>query len=746
MIDPLELLARDDKWQLGCGDAIIFAPPFPLWLDAPGFWDEATVFQYAFGPLFTVSVLEDDGTELPLRPTSRRWTPAELTVEYALGDGGGATEVLSVQPGGIFASEWSVRQPRTRRRLHLVAWTAQPGPDVDASSVVWKGALAFARTVRDRRDVPMRVSAELACRGEATSWAASLSERTASQPHWRLAPFRERWRGAALPRDVRMEGLDQEGLLFAALHHAIPAAGEEGHASATFAMRLTPELPPAPSTAPSSRISGRSVAAGAASLGVASRRRWKELFARAPAFRCSDPYLERYYWYRWYGLTLQAVEPGLGNYAHPSVCEGPDFFHQPIAYSAPCHARELRWLDDPSLARGVLRTFFAHQKPDGSFHGRIYANHLAGTDFYHADWGGAVLALDDIAPDDTFAGEAYRALSRYAEWLLGTRDADRTGMVDVVDQYETGQEYMSRYQAVDPSADRYGWENRIRLKGVDVTVYAYSLLRCLERLAPRAAGSPGAAARWRALAERASDALRTRMWDAEEGMFSDVDPRTGRRTGVKAAVCFYPYMTDVVSAEHLDGLEQNLFDPARFWTPFPVPSSSADDPLFSAHGEWKGKRHACPWNGRVWPMTNSHLVEALAAVARRPGPHLREAAAGLLRRFVHMMFDQGDVRRPTSFEHYNPLTGHGSAYRGVDDYQHSWVNDLILQYVVGVRPRGGGVTVDPLPFGLELAQATGVRVRGATLDVTVAGDRVRVAVDDAPAREAPLGTAIEVEL
>ena len=46
------------------------------------------------------------------------------------------------------------------------------------------------------------------------------------------------------------------------------------------------------------------------------------------------------------------------------------------------------------------------------------------------------------------------------------------GMFDVVDQYETGQEYMSRYQAVDPGADAYGWENRIRLKGIDVTVYA----------------------------------------------------------------------------------------------------------------------------------------------------------------------------------------------------------------------------------------------------------------------------------
>ena len=61
MTDPIELLARDDKWFLGSGDGIIFAPPFPAWLDAPGFWDEGTVYQYQVGPLFTVTWLDADG-------------------------------------------------------------------------------------------------------------------------------------------------------------------------------------------------------------------------------------------------------------------------------------------------------------------------------------------------------------------------------------------------------------------------------------------------------------------------------------------------------------------------------------------------------------------------------------------------------------------------------------------------------------------------------------------------------------
>lgn len=734
MTDPIELLARDDKWYLGCGDGVIFAPPFPVWLDMPGFWDEATIHQYAFAPLFTVTAVDEDGREIGMRCQSRRWTPAELTAEYRLANGITATEVRSVHPGGIFVSEWRFRALRPAV-VHLVAWTAQDAPAVEPASVGWNGAISFVRTVRDQRDVPLALRAELACLDGATSWMAMLGEGSAPQPHWRLTPFVERWQGEELPRDVRFEGIDRDGLYYAAVHRAVRIDGEG--ASATFAMRLAAADPDLPVAA-----QPHTIASPAGTLGGASRRRWQELFARAPGFRCSDPYLETYYWYRWYGLWLNAVATGTGNHRFPAICEGTGPFHQPISVSAPGHVRELRWSRDASVARGILRTFLEHQRDDGSLHGRVYANHLVGTGFYHANWGDALLALDAVAPDDELVRAIFPRLARYAEWLCRERDAGGTGLIDIVDQSETGQGFMPRYQAAGDAADRHGSEHQPRLKGLDATVYAYALFRALERLAPRA-GCPDDAASWRARAEHTRRAVRERMWDPAVGMFFDVDPRTGDRTGVKAAVCFYPYLTDIATADHLAGLERHLLDPREFWTPFPVPSSSADDPGFSAAAQWKGKRHAGPWNGRVWPTTNSHIVEALAHAAVAYAPHLRAATVQLVQRFVRMMFQDGDLRRPNSHEHYNPFSGHASVYRGIDDYQHSWVNDLIFQYVLGIRPHSSGITVDPFPFGLELAEATGVRVRGSTLGVRVEGERVTVSVDGV-AREGRLGVAMEV--
>ena len=109
-----------------------------------------------------------------------------------------------------------------------------------------------------------------------------------------------------------------------------------------------------------------------------------------------------------------------------------------------------------------------------------------------------------------------------------------------------------------------------------------------------------------------------------------------------------------------------------------------------------------------------------------------------------MMFHDGDLRRPNCFEHYNPLTGQASTYRGIDDYQHSWVNDLLLQYVAGVRAHASGITVDPFPFGLEYAELTNLRVRGVPLTVRIDGARFTV-MAGRTRHDGALGTPIEVE-
>jgi glycogen debranching enzyme len=328
-----------------------------------------------------------------------------------------------------------------------------------------------------------------------------------------------------------------------------------------------------------------------------------------------------------------------------------------------------------------------------------------------ADWGSGLSALGAVWPDEAFVLEVYPKAVAVAEWLSAERDREESGLFDMARD--------------DPSLELRSADARTgRIKGTEAAVYAYLLYRWLERSAPDADGP-----RWTRLAERTRTAVREKMWNGSAGMFSDVDAKTHAHMGVKHARCFLPYRTDIVDAEHLAGLEKHLLDPAEFFSAFPVPSLSADDPRFSAEGEWKSRRAGDPWNGRSHPEVNAEVVDALAHVARTHAPHLRAQAATLLRRFVRMMFHDGELHRVNSHEHYNPLTGHASVYRGADDVQHAWLNDLIIRHVIGIDAGDQGLTIDPLPFGLEHAEITGVRVRGRVVDVLIEGQVITVTID-----------------
>jgi hypothetical protein len=488
MVDPLSLLERTDKYYLGSGTGLLFAPRFPCWLEWPGFWDEVDVYNYQLAPLFTVAFLElasgKAGPSLPLRQRERLWSPAELVCQYDLGRNIRAREHRSVVPGGWYLSEWLLENPGEEDlELAAVAWSAQETAELDLSSVqAGAGTVSWQRRLIDRCGEHLEVEVSLEAPDEPIAGSALLSERSALQPRWEFSPFPERWhRGFGDP--IQPSGISSSGLLYAAAASRLvvraggmgrvtlqarvaPLGLDDSAATGVLAEHVYENAPP-----PERRKFSRPTLAD--DPGEASRRAWRHAFDEVPGLACSDPLIERYWYYRWYGLRLCGHEGGVGNYRYPGCCEGTGYFHAPITYSAQCHARELRWLRDPDRARGVILNFLTHQKESGQLHGRICVNYLERTDFYFADWGEAVLAVEAVHPDLEFLQAVYKPLVQYAEWLDRERDADETGLVDVVNHSETGQEFMSRYMAVSSEADREDWGNLIRLKGIDATVYAY---------------------------------------------------------------------------------------------------------------------------------------------------------------------------------------------------------------------------------------------------------------------------------
>ncbi|MGH7152107.1 MAG: MGH1-like glycoside hydrolase domain-containing protein, partial [Planctomycetota bacterium] len=319
---------------------------------------------------------------------------------------------------------------------------------------------------------------------------AGLSQGSPDAPIFEGSPFegalaRGRLSGEVLLHDWENDGQWNSGFscqvhVGLARRARIPARGR-----ATFAFgarlrllrapRLERRRPPAPVA--------RVLARGAIE---ASTRSWTSFLEGVPSFECDDPFLERFWWHRWAGLRLHAVDAGAGFLRRPCVFEGAEAFRAAIPYSVQAQVRECAWMRDPALAEGSLLGILESMNRRGEIPGHV---RLLDTSFdrpaakgypfpyrttFLADLGGCALLLFSVHRRSTFVREVYPLLERHAEHWRRDRDREGSGLFDVRNQGETGQEYSTRYLAVDRRADRRG---PIRLKGIDAAVYAHGLHR-----------------------------------------------------------------------------------------------------------------------------------------------------------------------------------------------------------------------------------------------------------------------------
>ncbi len=813
----LGFLSRNDKWFLGGGKMVISAPEFPAWLDKPGFWDHACFLDYRVGPLFTLAIVDEKKREIEPNFVERFWQPDHCSQLYRIKSRDLLiTERRALLPWDVLVSTFEFANSlQQEQSFDLVLWTAQDTEGSVRGSSLSEienvrvrqddGAILWQRLVRDPQISPtaadpeagtmMRYSVALGASRRAESFSVKVSDRQPNYPRFKYSPFYEKLAefGHLGNQQPAVWSRNPNGLVYLGLHYKItvPARGRvsftayasigKGEESALAGLNMARKSDSfsKPETESGSSPSPDPSNLGAAPVNLAqakhaepvaarapekerrptwpAKRHWSDYFESLPDFTCSDPYLQKYYWYRYYGLKLNTIvanDERLG-LTHPCVFEGINlgWFRQHITYSAQCHMLEARWLHDPALAQGSLLNFVLNQQENGAFPGvikNIYKGNRELTSnvaFYHANWGMAVRELHRVHPDRAFLEKISTALSRYAEYFDRERDKEGSGLYDVINHWETGQEFMSRYQAVDSSSDEGG---DLRLKGLDATVYLYQLQDTLAWMADEL-GNPYDATRWNEAAQKTRRAVLSMMWDGEQEFFYDVNPVTMKRINAKAAVGFYPFMAGIAGREQLGTFYKHMFNEKEFWSPFPVPSTSMDDETFSADGEWKDKRLVCPWNGRTWLMTNSHAAEALCRAAVEIDPNLQPKAVELLNKYIRMLFLDGDIERPSSYEYYNPFTGQAPFFRGTEDYMHSWIADLIIKYVVGVQPQDKGkIMLRPLPFNLDYFTLDRLKIAGHWLKISWRKD-VNTPVNplrregrgDVPA--APVGLAVWVD-
>jgi len=501
-----------------------------------------------------------------------------------------------------------------------------------------------------------------------------------------------------------------------------------------------------------------------------STRYWKRIFGREiPTLSCSDPFLEKLYYFRWWSLLTKLNIGGYGHWKKPLAREGTVGFNSLISYSGAPSTIDLRWMRSPEWAFGNVESFFENLH-DGRLANHIYPDHLDG------DKGNNALGVKGVAidfpyenflvkafvdtqalhPDKGMLRRLWPALKSAVAIYDQELDVDHDGLYETYPWSNiTGQEWGARFLYFHPfdrllfygrdwrpkndeEASRVGEmiersvvlrpgmkvgrtmaeilpqveaDRRYRQETLDASSYAYVEMKSMGGIA-EILGEKEEKARWMGGAERTRVEVLAKLWDRTTGFFYDRDGVSKEWSLVKSPTGFYPFWAGIGTKEEL-AIFKHLFNPEEFWTPYPLPTISMDYPKL---GELR-KLGWTYWNWNNWPMTTCHVVDATARAAKELDATMRGGAAEFFRKYTKVHFLGGDLRRPCVSEYFDPITG--AANIPTLDYAHSYYIDLVMRHVVGVEVDALSdlVRIDPIDMGLASFEAGNIWVRGREISV-----------------------------
>lgn len=186
--------------------------------------------------------------------------------------------------------------------------------------------------------------------------------------------------------------------------------------------------------------------------------------------------------------------------------------------------------------------------------------------------------------DREFLATAYRACSRWDDWLVRYRNTRGLGLCEAFCEYDTGHDNSPRFKGVPKRCPNDDARICPKVDGLpycapDLSATVYGGRMALARMA-RELDQAGEEARWLEAATRIQTAIMDRLYDPRDACFYDLDSN-GRFVRIRGDVLTRVVGEHVVSPELFEAIyRKHIRNPASFWAPYPLPSIAMDDPAF----------------------------------------------------------------------------------------------------------------------------------------------------------------------
>lgn len=212
------------------------------------------------------------------------------------------------------------------------------------------------------------------------------------------------------------------------------------------------------------------------------------------------------------------------------------------------------------------------------------------------------------------------------------------------------------------------------IEGVDLQCYIYREYRAMAALA-RKLNNADDEKMYDAKADALAKLIREKMWSEADGMFLNIDSRTGRMIRIKTWTNFVPLWAGIATkAEAQRTIREHVLNAKEFWSPNGIRTLATSEPLYDSHRGY--------WRGPVWIVSNYLVMRGLENYGyKKEAVALAEETVNLLMR---------DLRATGGMnENYNPETGAPTAA----GHFVSW--DLLGEHMLEEAKSGADPTALP---------------------------------------------------
>lgn len=294
------------------------------------------------------------------------------------------------------------------------------------------------------------------------------------------------------------------------------------------------------------------------------------------------------------------------------------------------------------IARNNIEIFMDHQRDDGRLPGVIYNRDGVVTPNY-VQFQGLYFAMPAfemyylLDKDSAYLKRVYQSLERFDNYLWKTRDSDNNGCLETWCIYDNGEDHSVRFNGFPngwsfdfpPStafmASLSSEERKLHCKqeefdesqemvvpieSMDVMSYSYACRDALAQISKEL--NNGQESRWYDAANKVRSTLKSYLWNPDLRACYDKD-RANETMPILLHNNLRCMHLGSFDQEMADGLiKDHLMNPAEFWTPMPLPSIAANDPMFEniAGNNWSGQPQGLTYQRSIRALENyGHFAE-----------------------------------------------------------------------------------------------------------------------------------------